>query len=107
MTLHRSLVLLPLAVLALGGCASSAIRYTDDRGQEYTGTLDPATNSQTAQIDGKLYRGPYKVNEWSQAKSTLARPTDDKLYCEFYYQVLKVKGTCADLAGREYRMQSR
>jgi len=107
MHIRLTLVMLPLAVLALGGCAASAVRYVDNQGKEYSGTLNPATNSQTAEIDGKLYRGPYKVNEWSQGKSTLAGPGDDKLYCDFHYQVLKVKGTCETLTGREYQMMTR
>lgn len=107
MSIRHTLVVLPLAALALGGCASSAILYIDDHGQEHPGTLNPATNAQTAQIDGKLYRGPYKVNEWGQGKSTLSGPGDGKLYCDFYYRVLKVKGTCETLTGREYQMQSR
>lgn len=94
-------------VLALAACASSGVRYTDPAGKEYSGAVDPATHTVTAHIGGKAYRGPYTVNEWSQAKSTLTAPGADPLYCSFYYQGLKVKGSCTDLAGGEYSMQSR
>lgn len=107
MSIRHRYFMLPLALLALGGCASSAVRYVDDQGKEYAGTLDAATNSQTAHIDGKVYRGPFKVNEWSQGKSILTGPGEDRLRCDFHYQVLKFRGTCETLTGREYQMMSR
>jgi hypothetical protein len=96
-----------LAALALAACASSVVRYVDAGGKEYAGAVDPISNSMTAHIGDKTYRGPYRVNEWGQAKSTLTAPGSDPLYCDFQYQALKLKGTCTDLAGGEYTVQTR
>jgi hypothetical protein len=96
-----------LAVLALGACASTAVRYTDPTGKEYAGTIDPVRNSLTAQIGSKVYRGPFRANEWGQAKSTLTSAGSDPLYCDFVFRAVKVQGSCTDLAGGDYRMQSR
>jgi hypothetical protein len=96
-----------VAALVLIACASSAVRYVGADGKEYPGAVDPLTNSMTAQIANKMYRGPYRVNEWGQAKSTLTAAGVDPLYCDFQYQALKLKGTCTDLAGGEYTVQTR
>lgn len=103
----RSLHFAAFALLALGACASSTVRYIDPAGKEYAGAVDPATHSMTAHIAGKVYRGPFQVNEWGQAKSTLTSTDSEPLYCTFRYQGLKVKGACTDLAGGDYSMQSR
>lgn len=103
----RRLAIASLAALAFSACVSAPLRYVDGAGKEYPGTLDPATNSMTAQIGAKQYRGPFTVNDWGQAKSRLTAAGSEPLYCAFYIQVLKVKGTCTDLAGGEFTLQSR
>lgn len=105
--MFRALSIASLAALALAACASAPLRYVDSDGKEYAGSLDPATNSMTAQIGAKQYRGPFTVNEWGQAKSRLTAAGSDPLLCTFYIQVLKVKGTCTDLAGGEYSVVTR
>ena len=89
------------------GCASDALRYTDASGRQYDGEVERLRNSITARIDGRLYRGPFNVNDWGQGKATLASPGRDPLYCELYFQGMKVKGKCTDLAGGDYVVQSR
>lgn len=105
--MFRTSLIVLFAALVLSACASSAVRYVDASGKEYAGAVDPVTNSMTAQIGNRIYRGPYRVNEWGQAKSTLTAPGSDPLYCDFQYQALKLKGTCTDLAGGEYMVQTR
>jgi hypothetical protein len=95
-----------LCAALLAGCASSGVRYTDDQGRTYAGSVDPLTNTMTADIAGKRYRGPYTVNDWGQGKATLAGPGDEKLYCNFAYRLMKVKGTCATYGGYEYHVES-
>ena len=101
-----SLIIL-LSALVLAACASSVVRYVDANGKEYPGAVDPVTNSMTAQIGGKTFRGPYRVNEWGQAKATLNAAGADPLYCDFQYKALKLKGTCTNLAGSDYTVQTR
>ncbi len=103
----RNLVLASLALLCLGACASNGVRYVDPSGKEYTGAIHPVTNTITADIKGKAYRGPFQVNDWGQAKSTLTSAGADPLYCDFHFQALKVKGTCTDLSGGDYSLRSR
>lgn len=105
--MRKTLLAASFAALLLEACASSGLRYVDGAGREYPGTIDPVRYTMTAQIGAKLYRGPFTVKDWSQAKATLTSPGADPLYCDFQYQVLKVKGTCTDLAGGDYSMQSR
>ncbi len=95
------------AILLLGACASTVVRYIDPAGKEYPGSVDPLRNTITAYIGDKTYRGPYRANDWGQARSTLTAAGGEPLYCDFYYKGLKVQGTCTDLTGGEYRLQSR
>ncbi|MGE5523853.1 MAG: hypothetical protein ACM3SS_09055 [Rhodospirillaceae bacterium] len=105
--MYKKLVPATLLLAMLGACASPAVRYIDSAGKEYPGAIEPLTNSITAQIGSKAYRGPFTVNEWGQAKSTLTATGGEPLYCNFQYRALKVKGTCTDLAGSEFTLQSR
>jgi hypothetical protein len=95
------------AALLLGACASSSVRFIDEGGKEYPGSVDAARNAVTVTIGGKEYSGRYEVNDWSQARSTLTAAGGERLYCDLRYQLLKVKGRCTDLAGGDYRVESR
>lgn len=105
MRLHAALA--TLALLALAACASKGVSYVDAAGLSYVGALDTMSDTLTAEIAGKVYRGPIKANQWGQAKATLTSAGSEPLYCDFQYHVLKVKGRCTNLAGAEYDMQSR
>lgn len=95
------------AVIALAACAGTGVRYVDASGTTYAGTVDPLTQRVTADIAGRTYRGPLQVNDWGQARSILTAAGADPLYCTFQYRGLKVAGSCTDLAGGEYAMESR
>jgi hypothetical protein len=96
-----------LPLLALAACASKGVSYVDAAGQSYLGALDTIRDTLTAEIAGKVYRGPIRANQWGQAKATLTSAGSEPLYCDFQYHGLKVKGRCTNLAGAEYDMQSR
>jgi len=105
--MSRTLLIALLGAAVLSACASSVVRYVDANGKEYAGAVDRVTNSMTAHIGNRTYRGPYRLNEWGQAKSTLTAAGGEPLYCDFQFQALKLKGTCTDLAGGDYTVQSR
>lgn len=83
------------------------MRYTDPEGKQHPGTLSPATNTMTAQIDGKVYQGHFTVDLWGQSRAILTAADKEKLYCKFAYRVRDVSGTCTTPMGRSYDFANR
>lgn len=91
----------------LTGCASEPLRFTDPGGKVYYGALNSASNSLKAEINGKTYQGGFRIIEWTRAKATLNAPGAEPLLCEFVIDLLRVRGSCTDLVGGDYVLQSR